>query len=461
MKRPPKWAVWALGGAFVLMAVLSAVLVFSTVRGIASTWSGVGLPSIFSSQEDGPAEVGEGTSVPFAAPELVDDTPSWNGVDRINILLLGLDFRDWETGNGPPRTDTMMLVTIDPIAETAGMLSIPRDLWVEIPGFEHNRINTAYFLGEANRLPGGGPALAMATVENLIGVEVNYYALLEFQTFERMIDELGGVDVLVPEEMKIAPIGEQSFWLEAKAYHLDGAETLAYARARKTEGGDFDRAARQQQVIMAVRDTIFELDSIPSLLAKAPILYSELASGIHTNLSFNEMVSLGLLAMKVSPSDVERGVIAPPDMVLLETHFDGAQVLKPIPDKIRAMRDEIFTGTGAIAPTVQDPQATDAAQVEGARLAILNGAGIEGLATDTAEFLTGQGLNIVQISNADRHDYDKSRLIVHSQNFPYTLRYLTEMLGLTEGQILRPVYPLPDIDVAVVLGWDWAYGDRP
>jgi len=110
---------------------------------------------------------------------------------------------------------------------------------------------------------------------------------------------------------------------------------------------------------------------------------------------------------------------------------------------------------------VQDPQATGAAQVENARLSILNGAGIEGLATDTAEFLTSQGLNIVEISNADRHDYDKSRLIVHSQNYPYTIRYLTEMLGLTDGQVLRPVYPLPDIDVAVVLGWDWANGDRP
>ena len=461
MRRPPKWVVWGLGGAFVLLAVLSALLVFSTVRGIASSWTGVGFPSIFSSEQDSPEQVGEGTPASLAAPDLVDNTPSWNGVDRINILLLGLDFRDWQSGDGPPRTDTMMLVTIDPIAETAGMLSIPRDLWVEIPGFEHNRINTAYFLGEANRLPGGGPGLAMATVENLLGVEVKYYALLEFSTFERMIDEIGGIDVLVPERMKISPIGEQSYWLDAKPHHLDGPATLAYARARKTDGGDFDRADRQQQVIMAVRDTIFELDSMPTLLAKAPILYQELASGIHTNLSFDEMVSLGLLAMKVNPSEVEKGVIAPPEMVLLETHFDGAQVLKPIPDKMRALRDEIFTGTGAIAPTVQDIQATEAAQVEKARLSILNGAGIEGLATETAEFLTGQGLNIVEISNADRHDYDKSRLIVHSQNYPYTLRYLTEMLGLTEGQILRPVYPLPDVDVAVVLGWDWVNSGGP
>jgi LCP family protein required for cell wall assembly len=443
------------------MAVISALLVFSTVRGIASSWSGVGLPNIFSSQDEEAQEVGEGTLVPFAAPDLVEDTPSWNGVDRINILLLGLDFRDWQSGDGPPRTDTMMLVTIDPIAETAGLLSIPRDLWVEIPGFEHNRINTAYFLGEANRLPGGGASLAMATVENLIGVDVDYYALLEFSTFERMIDEIGGIDVLVQERLKISPLGRGSLWLEAKPYHLDGPKTLAYARARKTEGGDFDRAERQQQVIMAVRDTIFELDSMPTLLAKAPILYQQLSSGIHTNLSFDEMVSLGLLAMKVSPGEVERGVIAPPDMVLLETHFDGAQVLKPIPDKVRALRDEIFTGTGAIAPTVQDPEATSAAQIESARLSVLNGAGIEGLATDTAEFLTSQGLNIVEISNADRHDYDKSRLIVHSQNYPYTLRYLTEMLGLTEGQILRPVRPLPDIDVAVILGWDWVNSGGP
>jgi len=214
-------------------------------------------------------------------------------------------------------------------------------------------------------------------------------------------------------------------------------------------------------VIQAVRDKIFELDSIPALLAKAPRLYQELASGIHTNLSFDQMVSLGLLAMKVNPDDVAKGVIAPPDMVLLETLFDGAQVLKPIPNKVRELRDEIFTGTGAIAPTVQDSQATEAARVERARLVMLNGAGVEGLATETAEYLTGQGLNIVEISNADRQDYNKSRLIVHSQNFPYTLRYLTEILGMTEGQILRPVNPLPDVDVVVVLGWDWANGDRP
>ena len=119
----------------------------------------------------------------------------------------------------------MMLVTVDPMARTAGMLSIPRDLWVEIPGFEHNRINTAYFLGESYNLPGGGPALAMKTVESLLGVPVSYFAVIEFSAFERMIDEIGGIDVLVPERVKISPLGRRSRWLDAKAYHLDGPES--------------------------------------------------------------------------------------------------------------------------------------------------------------------------------------------------------------------------------------------
>ena len=82
---------------------------------------------------------------------------------------MGLDYRDWEAGEGPPRTDTMILLTIDPLTKTAGMLNIPRDLWVSIPGFEYGRINTAYPLGIAFDVPGGGPALAMQTIESLAG----------------------------------------------------------------------------------------------------------------------------------------------------------------------------------------------------------------------------------------------------------------------------------------------------
>jgi LCP family protein required for cell wall assembly len=114
----------------------------------------------------------------------------------VNLLFIGLDERDLVEGQenqGAPRSDTMILFTIDPQTKTAGMLSIPRDMWVNIPGFGYSRINTAYSLGEGNKLPGGGPALAMATVEQFLGVPIQYYGQINFRSFEEAIDAMGGL----------------------------------------------------------------------------------------------------------------------------------------------------------------------------------------------------------------------------------------------------------------------------
>jgi LCP family protein required for cell wall assembly len=459
-KRPtstrgiPDWAIWVLAGVFVGAALLSGFLVFRAVRDLVSAWTGNG-PTPFRFAGANPTPLPGATAAPLA-PEATPQ--AWNGSDRITVLVMGLDYRDWEAGNGAPRTDTMMLVTIDPVAKTAGMLSIPRDLWVEIPGFEHNRINTAYFLGESYNLPGGGPQLAMKTVENLLGVPVNYYAVVEFSAFERMIDEIGGVDVLVPERVKISPLGRRSKWLEAKAYHLDGADALAYARARKTEGGDFDRAQRQQQVMMAVRDRVVGVNMIPTLITRAPALYQELAQGVKTNLSFDQMMSLGLLALQLDKKGVKRGIIAPPDMVIFQTLPDGAEVLKPVPDHIRQLRDEIFTYTSAVGPSVVATSPTDPAEgarQETARIAVRNGSGTEGLATQTSEYLKNQGLDVVEVGNADRLDYQISRLIVYNDRFPYTVSYLASLMGLQESQILNQSTPDSQVDIVVILGRDW------
>lgn len=451
----PNWVLWTLVAAFSLAAVLSAVLVYSTVRGLAASWNVSGLPLFgLSSQPNS-----DSTPLPGVAPTLpvISDAPvPWNGTDRVTILVMGLDFRDWESGDGPPRTDSMMLVSVDPVSHTIGMLSIPRDLWVEIPGgFGHNRINTAYFLGESYNLPGGGPELAMQTVEDMLGLPVQYYAVIEFQTFEELVDEIGGIDILVEERMKISAIGRPSRWLRPKAYHLNGPDTLAYARARKTEGGDFDRAERQQRVALAIRDRIFYSNMTPRLLAKAPVLYQELASGVHTNLTLNQMIGLGLLLIQIPVEGIHRGVIAPPDMVTLEILPTGADVLKPIPDQIRILRDEIFTSTGAIGPSMSLDQPGDAAELEQARVAVRNGAGIEGLATQTSDFLKGQGLNIVEIGNADRLDYGKSRLVVYHDTYPYTVDYMAKLLNLSQSQILLQSNPDSAVDMAVILGADW------
>ncbi|MCJ7677395.1 MAG: LCP family protein [Anaerolineales bacterium] len=294
------------------------------------------------------------TPVPGATPlpplEPVNVQP-WNGSSRVTLLVMGLDYRDWEAGTGAPRSDSMMLVTIDPITRRAGMLSIPRDLWVEIPGFDHNRINTAYMLGEAYRLPGGGPALARQTVEDVIGVPINYYAVIDFKAFERMIDEIGGIDILVEEPIRIAPIGRMSINLEAKAYHFDGPEALAFARVRKAAGDDFGRARRQQRVVLAVLDRVVGFDMLPTLIARAPALYQELASGVRTDLSLDQMVSLGWLAMQVPKESILSGVIGPPNMVRFYTRPDGAKVIGAVPDQIRILRDEIFTATSGLGPS--------------------------------------------------------------------------------------------------------------
>ena len=342
------WVVRFLVGAFVLSTILGSFIIYYLVRDLTAGYTGVGLNPfrpIDQTMDDTPAPGVTPTMVEFQV------TPQpWDGKARVTILVMGIDFRDWEAGAGAPRSDSMMLVTIDPITMQAGMLSIPRDLWVEIPSFGFQRINAAYAFGEGYRLPGGGPSLAIKTVEKLIGVPIQYFVVIDFRAFERIIDELGGLDIEVTERIKISAIDRHERWLEPGIHHLDGPDTLAYARARKGAGGDFARAERQQQVIRTVLDHLVSLDMLPTLITRAPALYQELAEGVRTNLALDQMVSLAWLAVQVPQEDIRQGVIGPPKMVSFYTRPSGAQVLRPVPDQIRQLRNYIFTETSAFGP---------------------------------------------------------------------------------------------------------------
>lgn len=349
--KPPKWVSPALGVGFALTILLMAVLAHAIVRNLTAAWTGTGLnpfsPVARATQANQPLP----PEIPTATQPIPEATPvPWDGNSRVTILLMGLDYRDWQAGLGAPRSDTMMLLSVDPISKSVSMLSIPRDLWVEIPGFTHNRINTAYSFGEGSRLPGGGPALAMRTVESVVGVPIQYYAVVDFATFERLIDEIGGIDVLVQERIKISPIGRLSRWLDPKPYHLDGAEALAYARTRRGGGGDFSRAERQQQVALAILDRVIGFEMIPRLVARAPALYQELSAGVRTNLSLEQMIALAWMATRIPKENIQQAVIQPPGMVGFYTRPDGAQVLRPVPDAIRELRDRLFVDTSAIVP---------------------------------------------------------------------------------------------------------------
>jgi hypothetical protein len=272
-----------------------------------------------------------------------------------------------------------------------------------------------------------------------------------------MIDEIGGVEISVEEELKIDPIVGPVVTLEPGSHRLNGPLALAFARVRYTEGGDFDRAHRQQQMALAIRDQILQLNTLPTLIARAPALYQDLTEGIDTNLALDQMVALGMLALQVSQESVARAVIAPPLMVTLETVLYGgeeAKVLKPVPDKIRLLRDEVFTATGAIGPSIDAETPKEAAEIEAANLAVLNGAGEEGLAGRFAESLGELGFNVAEIANANRLDYPTTRIIDYTGN-PYTVQYLVELMDLTQSQVLFQTLPGNEIDVALVIGYDW------
>ena len=165
------WAIRFLALAFVISTLIAGAVVYRIARDMTASYTGVGLNPFQASPYD------ESTPLPGVTPTLIklpDIPPVWDGKARVTLLVMGVDYRDWLLGEGAPRSDTMMLITIDPITQQAGMLSIPRDLWVEIPGWGHNRINTAYMFGEGSNLPGGGPALAVKTVERLVGVPIQF-----------------------------------------------------------------------------------------------------------------------------------------------------------------------------------------------------------------------------------------------------------------------------------------------
>ena len=353
-KRPPTptrmtGLIRGLALVFMLCTLAAGWIVHRAVRDLTASYQGVGLNPF----EGEGIEASQSTTGPKLTPTAVEipiEPHPWDGKARVTLLVMGVDFRDWEAGAGAPRSDTMLLATIDPITMQAGMLSIPRDLWVEIPGFGFNRINTAFRFGETYHLPGGGPELAIDTVEDLIGVPINYYAVIQFHAFERMIDEIGGVDVEVQQRIRIAPIDGKSRYLDPGIHHLDGPDALAFARVRKGAGDDFGRAERQQQVAMAVLDRLVKLEMLPTLVRKAPQLYQELTAGVQTNLTLEQMVSLAWTAIQIPKENIKMGVIGPPKMVGFYTRPDGASVLRAVTDQIRILRDQIFTETSALGP---------------------------------------------------------------------------------------------------------------
>lgn len=449
-----------------IIAGALAFFTYDTIKKLVTSWEITSLPGLAIKEPTPTPQPGE-ELITSEEEDATGNEPSisstgpipdpWDGASRVTILVMGLDYSDWRAGEGPPRTDTMILLTLDPISKTAGMLSIPRDLWVNIPGFDYGKINTAYQLGEAYKFPGGGPGLAIKTVEHLVGVPIQYYAQIDFSVFVRFIDEIYGIKVDVPNEIFVDIYDDELGLkrIEPGVQVLPGEYALAYARARNTEGADFDRALRQQQVIMGIRDRLLETGMIADLITKAPELYNEFSSGINTNLALEEVIQLAWLAKDIPSENINQGIIGE-KQVNFGKSPDGLDVLKPLPDQIRLLRDEIFIPAGAFNPAM-DPNADPLTLMvqENSAINILNGTFTPGLAGRTMEYLQGLGANVIGTNDASDKPYPFTMIYDHTGN-PYTIQYLVELMQISKFRVLSRFNPESQADVTVIVGNDWA-----
>ncbi len=314
------------------------------------------------------------TPAPAAAaqaglPEAPAAPRAWDGKERVNLLLMGIDQRDGES-EPAYRTDTMMVLTLDPLTLDAGVLSIPRDLWVPIPGFDNGRINTANFLGDAYDYPGGGPALAVKTVEQMLGVPIHFYARVNFTAFEDMVDRIGGIDIDVPYDIydpnyPTSDYRTEVFSITRGLHHMDGELALKFARTRYTlPNGDFDRARNQQLVLKAIKDKLREPQVLLSLFASAPEIVARLSASVKTNLSIEQMQQLAALAVQVDSEQIKTAVLDQNYTEFATTLTDPPQQVQiPIRAQIARLRDTFFS----VRPDAAGQNNASPAQADGQR----------------------------------------------------------------------------------------------
>ncbi len=390
-----------------------------------------------------------------ALPE--PDLPIITDPRQIRILLLGIDQRSATGETGPFRTDTMILMSIDPVRKTVGVLSLLRDLWVTIPGYEANRLNTANFIGDRDAYPGGGgPALAMETVSTNFGVNVDKYILINFDVFTTIVDALApdGVPVTVRESINDpfypdAGYGMIHVVFEPGEQRMNAETLLQYARTRATEGGDFDRARRQQQVLDAVRAEVLSAGGIVNLVANAPELWSELSNNYRTNLELNDILALGQLMSQIRREDIRFEVV---NNLYVNDGLSpsGESVLFPDYAAISELIQRTFYPHIQLSPA----EVKARADAEAAPIYVYNGTQIFGLAGATREWLIAKGVLVTGVGNDTSSDLERTEIRNYGGRHLWTARYIAQLLRLPDERIVRAGDGLIAEGVMVALGED-------
>lgn len=374
----------------------------------------------------------------------------------IYFLLTGLDKREWELDTGPGLTDTIIVAFLDVQEGKAGLISLPRDLWVEVPEYGPYKINQAYSLGEAYGYPGGGPGILMDTAGDLLGIEIDYYVQVDFEAFVVLVDAVDGVKVNVPETILVWPnpemLGDMKR-LQPGVQVLPGDLALGYVRTRDTDEGDFGRTKRQQQVLVGLQNKIFSYDILPVIIPRLPAIYRDLSSHVETNLSLSQIISLGWAVRDINPQSLYTRTIREP-VVEAGINDRNQYVLFPDIDQIRNTWHDMqeISATPIPEPT-PEPSLEEYIQMENASVAVLNGTSSPGLAGETADFLIANGVNITEVGNSDKYK-DQTYIYDYSGN-PYTIQSILRIMNYSQNRLFHRSDPDATADIVILLGADW------
>ncbi len=277
----------------------------------------------------------------------------WQDPRRVNILLLGIDQRQGESGPFP--TDTIMLLSLNPLAKTGAILSIPRDLYVTFPRIDQQgKINTANIVGENIQYPGGGPEYVRQVIQGLIGIPIDYYVIINFDAFITFINAIGEVEVCPPAPIDDPKYPDGSYGIrpvhfDAGCQNLPAERLLEYARTRATQNGDIDRAARQQEVIFAVREKLMSLGGATGLFSEAQNIWESVSANVQTDLTFQELLELALVAEQIPRENIKNGSITYGEAIP-QVGPNGEDILVPIVSDILALVAELFAPATASQP---------------------------------------------------------------------------------------------------------------
>jgi polyisoprenyl-teichoic acid--peptidoglycan teichoic acid transferase len=396
-------------------------------------WSKIEWPPPFGGTP-GPTQV---TPIPTPFPFLETE-----GVRT--ILLLGSDRRSSTSF----RTDSIVIAAIRPRERTVTLISVPRDLFVYIPGWTMQRINTAYQYGERTGYPGGGPGLLNDTILYNLGIKINGVAMVNFDGFRRIVDTLGGIEVPVvcpytdwriidPEEDEQDEDNWSLYTIGPGLIKMDGETALWYARAR-SKSSDFDRGRRQQEILRAIFNRSMKIDAI----RRIPQLYTQLRDSVETDISLETLIDLSPLAFQLSAPRI-RSVFINREVVTSWRTPGGASVLLPDGPALQVRLKE------ALGP-FSNEQSTRLDQI----VDITNASGNPGWDVLAAERLHYAGYD-THLSNPQPQQEESSLIVRDLASHPQQTADLLKVLGLSPDRYEQDFSSSGAYDYRLVLGADY------